>query len=72
VPLLDDCPNRIVGRRTAFVDVGSDHSCMVLEPTAVDDDRRESWLTLSDVIDLEPGHAAGDPAPPNGGPSPPT
>jgi flavin reductase (DIM6/NTAB) family NADH-FMN oxidoreductase RutF len=57
VPLLADCPNRILARRTAALDEGGDHVCVVLEV-------EEVWtgdldpLRLSDVSDLEPGHPA--------------
>ena len=46
VPLLARCPDRLVGRRTAMVDAGTDHVAVVLEPLEVsvgDDDR---WLGL--------------------------
>lgn len=56
VPLLDRCPNRVVGRRHTLVDEGGDHVCLVL---TVDDVTRGGPFTplrLSDVTDLEPGH----------------
>ncbi len=34
VPLLDACGDRFVGRRVELVDVGADHVCLVLAPTA--------------------------------------
>jgi flavin reductase (DIM6/NTAB) family NADH-FMN oxidoreductase RutF len=58
VPLLADCGDRLLGRRTAALDEGGDHVCVVLEV-------EEAWtgnglepLRLSDVSDLEPGHPA--------------
>jgi flavin reductase (DIM6/NTAB) family NADH-FMN oxidoreductase RutF len=63
VPLLDDCADRFVGRRIAFLDAGTDHACLILRPldTAHDDrSDRPDWLTLSQVLDLDPGHPAGD------------
>ena len=56
VPLLDACPNRIVGRRRAFLDAGTDHACLIVDPTAVDLDGNDRWLHLSDVEDLDAGH----------------
>jgi flavin reductase (DIM6/NTAB) family NADH-FMN oxidoreductase RutF len=64
VPLLADCPNRFVARKVALLDEGSDHVCLVLEPT-------QSWTTgtlqplrLSTAKQLEPGHESQErPAP---------
>jgi len=58
VPLLDACPNRIVGRRTALLDAGADHVCVVLDPVAVTHEGLGGQLSLADVVGLEPGHAA--------------
>ena len=63
-PLLTDCPNRFVARKVALLDEGSDHVCVVLEPT-------QSWATgtlqplrLSTAKQLEPGHESQErPAP---------
>jgi flavin reductase (DIM6/NTAB) family NADH-FMN oxidoreductase RutF len=62
VPLLDDCPDRIVCRRTAFLEEGSDHVCFVLEPELVTagEGPRRSRLRLSDVSDMTPGHEAAE------------
>ncbi len=63
VPLLDDCPNRIVGRRLAWLDSGADHVCLVIELDHVDHaDRAPPFrpLRLSMVDDIEPGHGAED------------
>ena len=56
VPLLKACPNRFIARRHALLDEGSDHVCVVLEPT-------EAWSTgslrplrLAAAKALEPGH----------------
>ena len=64
VPLLKDCPNRFVAKKVALLDEGSDHVCLVLEPT-------QSWATgtlrplrLSTAKQLEPGHESQErPAP---------
>ncbi|CAN5231322.1 flavin reductase family protein [soil metagenome] len=56
VPLLDDCPNRVVGRRVAAFDDGSDHVCFVVEPTETTFREPLDLLGLADVSDLEAGH----------------
>jgi flavin reductase (DIM6/NTAB) family NADH-FMN oxidoreductase RutF len=33
-PVIDQCPHRLVGRRTALLDEGGDHVCVVTEPVA--------------------------------------
>ena len=57
-PLLRDCPNRLLGRRTAALDEGGDHVCVVLEVERVWTGEGLDPLRLSDVSDLEPGHPA--------------
>lgn len=57
VPLLDDCPRRIVGHiveRYRF----PDHGGFLLQPVRLEAAPREAGLTLHDVDDLEPGHPA--------------
>lgn len=57
VPLLDDCPQYVVGRvleRTSF----GDHTGYLLEPVEVGGPAREGALTLHEVEDLQPGHDA--------------
>lgn len=56
VPVLHRCPNRLVGRRIAVLDEGSDHVCVVLEPVEVRSTGRFRPLRLSQVTDIEPGH----------------
>jgi flavin reductase (DIM6/NTAB) family NADH-FMN oxidoreductase RutF len=61
VPLLDQVPNRFVGRRVAWLDPGGDHCCLVLAPVSVDRSGQGGtgpWLRLADLADLEPGHKA--------------
>jgi flavin reductase (DIM6/NTAB) family NADH-FMN oxidoreductase RutF len=61
VPLLDDCPDRFVGERVAWLDPGSDHVCVVLRPVAVHVDpgrAADDVLWFSSVSDIEAGHAA--------------
>jgi flavin reductase (DIM6/NTAB) family NADH-FMN oxidoreductase RutF len=65
VPLLDDCPHRMLGRRATVLDDGGDHVCVVLEVEDVWTGGRLDPLRLSDVADLEPGHPAEErPRPP--------
>jgi flavin reductase (DIM6/NTAB) family NADH-FMN oxidoreductase RutF len=61
VPLLDACPDRMVGRRRTSMDDGSDHICFVVEPVEVQRgaDGRVP-MRLSDASDLTPGHAAAE------------
>jgi flavin reductase (DIM6/NTAB) family NADH-FMN oxidoreductase RutF len=58
VPLLRDCTRRIVGRRVALLDEGSDHVCVVVEPARADGEGSRHPLRLSDVGDIDPGHEA--------------
>jgi flavin reductase (DIM6/NTAB) family NADH-FMN oxidoreductase RutF len=60
VPLLDSCANRLVARRVALVDVGTDHDCLVVDPVRVDRVSPLIPLRLHAVLDLEPGHDADD------------
>jgi flavin reductase (DIM6/NTAB) family NADH-FMN oxidoreductase RutF len=60
VPLLDECPNRFVGRRSALLDPGGDHVCLMLDPIEASYDDSGSFLTLQQVLDIEPGHPPED------------
>jgi flavin reductase (DIM6/NTAB) family NADH-FMN oxidoreductase RutF len=60
VPLLERCPNRIVLRKTAMFDDGTDHVCVVGEPVDASFAESLTPLRLSDADDVEPGHAAED------------
>ena len=57
VPVLDQVENRFVGRRTAFLDPGSDHVCVVLAPLEARSGTSE-LLGFVEVADLDAGHAA--------------
>jgi len=62
VPLLDDCPTRLIGRRIAWLDAGPDHVCLILEPISVDGSGPSTpdaatRLMFRDVLGLEAGHA---------------
>lgn len=65
VPLLDRCPNRIVARRVALLDEGSDHVCVVVEPESAETAGPFTPLRFSAVRHLDAGHAAEErPQPP--------
>ena len=57
VPLLDDCPNRLVGRVVDQVD-GGDHVGFVLDVVEASASDPGPPLTFQQVRDLEPGHRA--------------
>ena len=57
VPLLDDCPNRFVGRVLSRVDAG-DHDAFLLEPVAAQHGAGEDEFTFHRAKRIEPGHAA--------------
>ena len=61
VPLLDDLPDRLVGRRVAWLDDGSDHACITLDPVQVDDAPAEAVVRASALAHLTPGHDADEP-----------
>jgi flavin reductase (DIM6/NTAB) family NADH-FMN oxidoreductase RutF len=60
VPLLDECTDRIIGQRTAWLDSGADHVCLMLEPIDTTHTGSTDWLTFGQVRDLVAGHPAGD------------
>jgi flavin reductase (DIM6/NTAB) family NADH-FMN oxidoreductase RutF len=62
VPLLVDCPNRIVARRVALLDDGSDHVCITLDPIEAHGGRGDA-LRISALEGLVAGHSATDTAP---------
>lgn len=58
VPLLDDCPNRLIVQRLALLDDGADHVCIttrVLDAQAGDG---FTPLRVADVSHLKPGHGS--------------
>jgi flavin reductase (DIM6/NTAB) family NADH-FMN oxidoreductase RutF len=57
VPLLDDCPNRFVGRILERIDFG-DHMGMVLEPFFAEEDEQSGQLGFHRAKRIEPGHEA--------------
>jgi flavin reductase (DIM6/NTAB) family NADH-FMN oxidoreductase RutF len=65
VPVLCDCRSVVVGRRVAFLDEGSDHVCVVIEPVEIGPALVGPPMRQSDVADLDAGHAAEErPQPP--------
>lgn len=65
VPLLDDCVQRIVGRKTALLDAGADHVCVLLDPVAATHVAGFTPMRLHQVEHLSPGHSANErPVPP--------
>ena len=57
VPLLDDCPNRFVGRILERVEFG-DHTGHLLEPMAAESDAESGQLGFHRAKRIEPGHEA--------------
>jgi flavin reductase (DIM6/NTAB) family NADH-FMN oxidoreductase RutF len=57
VPLLDDCPNRFVGRIVERVDFG-DHTGMVLDPFFAEFEEPEGQLRYHRAKRIDPGHEA--------------
>lgn len=58
VPLLDRCPNRVIGRKAALLDTTSDHVCVVLDPIESQFPDRRPPLRLNHVVHLRAGHDA--------------
>jgi flavin reductase (DIM6/NTAB) family NADH-FMN oxidoreductase RutF len=64
-PVLRQCPNRIVLRRTTMLDEGGDHVCAVGEVLEVAHGGPFEPLRLSQAAHLPPGHGAEErPEPP--------
>ena len=57
VPLLDECPNRFVGRIVERVDFG-DHTGMVLDPFFAEASEDLQLLDFHRAKRIEPGHPA--------------
>ncbi|MFG1928889.1 flavin reductase family protein [Cryptosporangium sp. NPDC048952] len=56
VPLLADCPNWLVARRSALLDEGGDHVCLPAEAIAAQHGKPFTPLRLSRATHLQPGH----------------
>jgi flavin reductase (DIM6/NTAB) family NADH-FMN oxidoreductase RutF len=67
VPLLEDCPHRVLVRRVALLDEGGDHVCLTGQNLEAHTNGRFTPLRLSQVTHLEPGHESDERAdPPTG------
>lgn len=60
VPLLDDLPNWVVGRRVLVADDGSDHVCVTIAPDEVATADDLTPIRASELSHLRPGHRAED------------
>ncbi|MDT7549706.1 MAG: hypothetical protein QOE84_2100 [Actinomycetota bacterium] len=58
VPVLEGCPDHFLGVKVTLLDDGSDHVCVVLEPTETNMVGSLRPLRLSDAKVLDPGHEA--------------
>ncbi|WP_426241588.1 flavin reductase family protein [Nocardioides sp. LHG3406-4] len=58
VPLLSDCGNRLLVRRTTLVDEGADHVCIATEMLTAETAGPFEPLRLSEVGHLTPAHEA--------------
>ena len=58
VPLLEQCPHRLTARRTALIDEGGDHVCVITEPVDVHVSGPFRPLRLARAAHLEPGHGS--------------
>jgi flavin reductase (DIM6/NTAB) family NADH-FMN oxidoreductase RutF len=65
VPLLDQCPHWLAVRRTALLDEGGDHVCVITEPVNMHSSGPFEPLRLSRAGHLVPGHGSAErPGPP--------
>jgi len=65
VPVLEDCPHRLILRRVVLLDEGGDHVCVTGEPLAAESSGPFEPLRLSQAQHLKPGHTPGErPDPP--------
>ncbi len=55
-PVLLDCPHRLIVRRTALLDEGGDHVCVVTEVTQAQTTGGLVPFRLAQASDLNPGH----------------
>jgi flavin reductase (DIM6/NTAB) family NADH-FMN oxidoreductase RutF len=56
VPLLEQCPHRVLLTRVALLDEGGDHVCVITEPLTVHGAGPFEPLRLSQAEHLTPGH----------------
>jgi len=55
-PVLQDCPHWLVARRTALLDEGGDHVCVVTEPVTAHTSGPFEPLRTSQAAHIVPGH----------------
>ena len=67
VPVLEDCPHRLILRRVVLLDEGGDHVCVTGEPLDAQSSGPFEPLRLSQAGHLEPGHGAAGTARPADG-----
>src|SRR5699024_6646790 len=58
VPLLQDCPNRIVVKRLAIVDDGGDHVCVTTAVVDAQSAGKFSPLRIAELGKLAPAHGS--------------
>ena len=58
VPLLSQCPNRMVLERSSLHDDGGDHVCFVGSVVLAEAADGPAPLRLSAAVDIDPGHEA--------------
>jgi flavin reductase (DIM6/NTAB) family NADH-FMN oxidoreductase RutF len=56
VPVLEECPHRLILRRIVLLDEGGDHVCVTGQPLAAESSGPFEPLRLSRAQHLEPGH----------------
>jgi flavin reductase (DIM6/NTAB) family NADH-FMN oxidoreductase RutF len=56
VPVLGQCPNRLLTRRHTLLDDGGDHVCVITEPVEVASTGRLTPLRVSHIGHLTAGH----------------
>ena len=72
VPVLEDCPHRLILRRVVLLDEGGDHVCVTGQPLAAESSGPFEPLRLSQAQHLEPGHGVRErPDPPTERAAPP-
>ena len=58
VPLLQDCPNRIVVKRLAIVDDGGDHVCVTARVVDAESSGKFTPLRIADLGKVTPAHGS--------------
>lgn len=58
VPLLSDCPNRMLVERLSILDDGGDHVCVTVRVVEAQSDRKFTPLRIVDLGKLAPAHGS--------------